>query len=123
MPELSPKLFPIADAVPDEAIRAGFIKENIRPVSAALQHYTDDLLYHEVWLRPGLEPRDRNLATITALMATSQMTFLPLYLNRAVQKGVTRDQVSELLAHVAFYAGWPIAISAAGVVKQFLEGR
>lgn len=123
LPEISPTLLSIADAVPDEAVRAGFIQENIRPVSAGLQHYTDDLLYHEVWLRPGLAPRDRNLATISALIATSQMTFLPLYLGRAVQKGVTRDQVSELLAHVAFYAGWPIAISAAGVVKQFFDGR
>ena len=123
LPEISPKLLPIADAVPDEAIRAGFITENIKPVSEALQHFTDDLLYHEVWLRPGLAPRDRNLATITALIATSQMAFLPLYLSRAVQKGVTRDQISELLAHVAFYAGWPIAISAAGVVKQFFDAR
>jgi putative intracellular protease/amidase/alkylhydroperoxidase/carboxymuconolactone decarboxylase family protein YurZ len=123
LPDPSPQLLPLADAVPDEAIRVGFIEQNIKPVSPALQHYTDELLYHEVWLRPGLAPRDRNLATITALMATSQLAFLPLYLGRAVRKGVTREQVSELLAHVAFYAGWPVAISAAGVVKQFFDGR
>lgn len=123
LPELSPKLLPIGDAIPDEAARAGFIKESVAPVSEALQHYTDDLLYHEVWLRPGLAPRDRNLATITTLIATGQTAFLPFYLNRAVEKGVTRDQVSELLAHIAFYAGWPAAIAAAGAVKQFFDGR
>jgi len=123
LPELSPKLLPIGDAVPDEAARVAFIKENVAPVSAALQHYTDDLLYHEVWLRPGLALRDRNLATITALIATGQTTFLPFYLNRAIEKGVTRDQVSELLAHVAFYAGWPVAMTAVGVVKQFFDGK
>lgn len=123
LPEISPKLLPIGEAVPDEAIRAGFIAENIGPVSAGLQHYTDELLYHEVWLRPGLEPRLRNLATITALIATGQTQFLPFYLNRAVLKGVTQAQVSELLAHVAFYAGWPVAIVATGVVKLFFDSR
>lgn len=123
LPEVSPKLLPIGEAMPDEAFRAAFYSENVGPVSAGLQHYTDELLYHEVWLRPGLEPRLRNLATITALIATAQTQFLPFYLNRAVLKGVTRAQVSELLAHVAFYAGWPVAIVATGVVKQFFDSR
>jgi putative intracellular protease/amidase/alkylhydroperoxidase/carboxymuconolactone decarboxylase family protein YurZ len=123
LPNIAPKLLSLAEAVPDEAIRVGFIAENIGPVSAALQHYTDELLYHEVWLRPGLEPRLRNLATITALIATGNTQFLPSYLNRAVEKGITRAQVAELLAHVAFYAGWPVAIGGAGVVKQFFDAR
>jgi 4-carboxymuconolactone decarboxylase len=123
LPNIAPKLLHLAEAVPDEATRVGFIAENIGPVSAGLQHYTDELLYHEVWLRPGLELRLRNLATITALIATGNTQFLPLYLNRAMEKGITRAQVAELLAHVAFYAGWPVAIGGAGVVKKFFDAR
>jgi 4-carboxymuconolactone decarboxylase len=123
LPEISPPPLPITEAVPDENLRVAFIGEAVGPVSAGLQHFTDDLLYHEVWLRPGLAPRDRNLATISALIATGQTEFLPFYLNRALEKGVSKEAVSELLAHLAFYAGWPVVISATGVVKQVLAKR
>ncbi len=123
LPEVSPQLLSLEEAVPDESIRVAFIGENVGPVSAGLQHYTDDLLYHKVWLRPGLASRDRNLVTVAALIATGQTAFLPFYLNRAVEKVVTRDQVGEILTHLAFYSGWPSVISAAGAVKAFFAGR
>lgn len=123
LPGITPDFLSIEQAVPDESVRVAFIRENVGPVSQGLQHYTDDLLYHEVWRRPGLSPRDRNLATIAALITSGQTEFLPFYLNRAMEKGVTKDQVAEILAHLAFYSGWPAAISAAGVVKGFFESR
>lgn len=123
LPDVAPTLLPIEDAVPDEDVRVAFIGGNVGPISSALQHFTDDPLYHQVWLRPGLAMRDRNLITITALIALGQLEFLPFYLGRAVTKGVTKDQVGEIIGHVAFYAGWPYAISATGVVKAFFADK
>lgn len=123
LPEVSPKLLSLAECVPDDAFRVGFIAQNVAPVSAGLQHFTDDLLYHQVWLRPGLAPRLRNLATITALISTGQGTYLPFYLNRAVLKGVTKDNVSELFAHLAFYSGWPMVMASTGVVKEYFDNN
>lgn len=70
-----------------------------------------------------MAPRERNLAIITALMASGQTAFLLFYLNRAVQKSITQTQMSEIPTHLAFYAGWSLAISAAGVIQSFSEGR
>lgn len=118
---INPALLPIDAALPDEQMRAAFIAENVAPVSPALQHFTDDLLYHEVWLRPGLTPRDRGLATVAALAALGQSEFFPVYLGRAVQHGVTKEEIGEALAHTAFYGGWGLAIQAALSAKAFFE--
>lgn len=123
LPEVAPRLLSLDEAVPDEAARVGFIGEAVGPVSPALQHFTDKPLSHEVWLRPGLDMRDRNLITIASLIALGQLEFLPFYLGRAVAKGIGRDQLGEIIGHIAFYAGWPFAISAAGVVKGFFTER
>lgn len=123
LPAIAPTLLSLDDAVPDEAIRVAFIGDAVGPISPALQHFTDDPLYHQVWLRPGLAMRDRNLVTITALIALGQLEFLPFYLNRAVEKGITKEQIGELIGHIAFYAGWPFAISATGVAKNFFAGK
>lgn len=123
LPEVAPPLLSLENAVPDESARVAFIGGSVAPVSPALQHFTDDPLYHQVWLRPGLAMRDRNLVTISALMALGQLEFLPFYLNRAVQKGVTKEHLGEIIAHIAFYSGWPFAISATGVIKTFFAGK
>lgn len=121
LPASSPELLAIEHALPDEGVRAAFVKANVAPASPALQHFTDDLLYHEVWRRPGLAPRDRSLATIAALAALGQSALLPFYLNHAVLNGVTREEIGELLAQIAFYSGWGNAVQAAGIVNQFLD--
>jgi len=123
LPEIAPALLSLDDAIPDEAVRVGFIGEVVAPVSPALQHFTDEPLYHRVWLRPGLAMRDRNLVTVSALIALGQLEFLVFYLGRAVEKGITKEQLGELIGHIAFYAGWPFAMSATGVVKRFFAGR
>ncbi len=123
LPEVAPKLLSLDEAVPDEAVRVGFISGAVGPVSPALQHFTDEPLYHEVWLRPGLDMRDRNLITIASLIALGQLEFLPFYLGRAMAKGIGKEQLGEIIGHIAFYAGWPFAISATGVVKGFFAER
>ncbi|WP_408589450.1 carboxymuconolactone decarboxylase family protein [Novosphingobium sp.] len=122
LPAINPDLLAMDAALPDEDARQVFIADAVAPVSPSLQHFTDDLLYHEVWRRPDLAPRDRCLATVVALAAQGQAGFLPFYLNRAVLQGVTREEFGEALAHVAFYAGWGNAIAAAGAAKAFYEG-
>lgn len=112
MPASYQELLPIETAVPDEPARSSFIADQIAPVSAALQHYTNDLLYAEVWTRPGLNPRDRSLATVAALAALGQSRFYPVYLERAKALGVTQVEFGEALGHVAFYGGWGLAIQA-----------
>lgn len=112
MPEAHPELLPIGTAVPDEPARASFIADHVAPISAALQHYTNDLLYAQVWTRPGLAPRDRALVTVAALAALGQSRFYPVYLDRAKALGVTQGEFGEALGHVAFYGGWGLAIQA-----------
>lgn len=123
LPSVNPPLLPLESAIPDESIRLAFIADTVAPVSAALQHFTDDLLYHEVWRRPGLSPRDRSLATVATLAALGQAEFLPFYGNRALLHGVTKQEFGEALAHIAFYSGWGNAIRAAGVLKPVLNAE
>lgn len=119
LPAVTSELLSIEMALPDDAVRKAFIADNVSPISPALQHFTDDLLYYEVWLRPSLAPRDRGLATVAVLAALGQSTFFPVYLGRATSHGVTREEVGEALAHIAFYTGWGNAVQAAMVAKAF----
>jgi 4-carboxymuconolactone decarboxylase len=121
LPPISPELLPIEQAVPDEAIRLSFVNENFRPICPKLVDYTDDVLYHQVWLRPGLATRDRNLVTVSTLIAGGQKDFLPFYLNRALRMGITKAQVSEIITHLAFYSGWTVALSVVSTVKGVFD--
>ena len=85
--------------------------------------YTTDLLFRELWLRPALAPRDRSLVTVSALVAAGQSAQVTYHLNRAMDNGLTRTQASEVLTHLAFYAGWPNVFSALPVVKAVFEKR
>ena len=86
-------------------------------------HYTGELLFRDLWLRPALAPRDRSLVTISALIASGQVAQITYHLNRAMDNGLTRSQASEVLTHLAFYAGWPNVFSAIPVVKSVFEKR
>ena len=114
---VSPELLPIEQAVPDEATRVAIVND-LRPICPGLMDYTDDVLYQEVWRRPGLAPRDRNLVTISALIAGGQTGALGFYLNRALAMGITKAQVSETLTQVAFYAGWPVVMSVMSAINS-----
>jgi 4-carboxymuconolactone decarboxylase len=106
-----------------EAQRAEAVEKNIGPVSQALVQYTGDMLFHDLWLRPALAPRDRSLVTVSALIATGQVAQMPYHLNRAMDHGLTRQQASEVLTHLAFYVGWPNVFSAVPVAKGVFDGR
>ena len=85
--------------------------------------YTTDLLFRELWLRPALAPRDRGLVTESALIASGQAVQVPYHLNRAMDNGLTKAEASEVLTHLAFYAGWPNVFSALPAVKAVFEKR
>jgi len=122
LPPVSPALLPMEQAVPDEATVMSIVND-VRPLCPGLMDYTDEVLYQEVWRRPGLTPRDRNLATISALIAGGHTGALPLYLNRAMAMGITKAQVSETLTHIAFYAGWPTVFSSVSAVSSVFNAQ
>lgn len=86
-------------------------------------HYTDKVLFDEVWEREGLSPRDRSLVTISALTALGKMDQLQFHLAFARQNGVTDEELKEALLQLAFYAGWPNGMGATTVLKNIVEGE
>ena len=96
-------------------------REAIRGTVPKLAEISDTLIYGEVWERPGLSRRDRSLITVAALLAMGRDKQLEGHLGRALANGVTRDEISELITHLAFYAGWPAAMTAALVAKEMFE--
>jgi len=86
-------------------------------IAPALATYTDEVLFGDVWERPGLSPRDRSLVTITCLIALYRSNELPFHLKRALENGVTRDEIIETITHLAFYSGWPTANTALTIAR------
>jgi 4-carboxymuconolactone decarboxylase len=121
LPPASPALRPIDQAA--ETQRAARVQESAGPVSPGLVQFTGDVLFHDLWLRPDLAPRDRSLVTVSAPIASGQLAQLTSHLNRAMDSGLTREQAGEVITHVAFYAGWPNAFSAVPVMKAVFDSR
>lgn len=121
LPPVSPPLLPLDEAA--EAQRAANVEHQFGSVAPGVVHYTTDLLFRDLWLRPGLAPRDRSLVTVSALIAAGQVAQIPYHLNRAMDNGLTQAQASEVLTQAAFYAGWPNVFSALPVFKEVFEQR
>lgn len=92
-------------------------------VAPGLASYTDDVLFGDVWKRTDLTPRDRSLVTLSALIASGNAAQLTGHLNRALDNGVKPIEISGAITHLAFYAGWPKAVSALGTARSVLEAR
>jgi 4-carboxymuconolactone decarboxylase len=121
LPAAHPPLLPL-DATA-EAQRAATVEQSAGSVSPGLVKYTGEVLFRDLWLRPGLSPRDRSLVTVCALVASGQVPQITFHLNRAMDNGLTRTEASEVLAHLAFYAGWPNVFSAVPVAREVFEKR
>ena len=106
-----------------EAARRTAVDNAVAPTAAALAELTNRVLFGDLWQRPDLAARDRSLVTMSALITIGQPEQLPFHANRAMDNGLLQTEASEVLAHVAFYAGWPRAMSAVPVLKQVFEGR
>ena len=90
----------------------------IGDIAPALADLTDRVLFGEVWERQELSKRDRSLATVAALVAMNRPDQLRFHLGYAVQNGVKKEELIELITHLAFYSGWPNAMSAIMVAKE-----
>jgi 4-carboxymuconolactone decarboxylase len=84
---------------------------------------TDEVLFGDIWERPQLSKRDRSLITCAALVATGKTEQMSFHFPRAIENGVTREEIIELITHLAFYVGWPSAMSAIGRAKELLGGE
>src|SRR5712691_12221791 len=100
---------------------ASAAREKLRSVVPKLMDLTETVLFGDVWERPGLSKRDRSLITVAALVALYRPEQLRGHLERALSNGVTKDEISELITHLAFYSGWPTAVSAASLAKSVFE--
>ena len=96
-------------------------RDRIKAFTPALVDYTNDVLYGDLWERKGLSKRDRSLITVAALIATGSTEQLPGHLARAQANGLTDTELKEVITHLAFYVGWPRAMSALTVAKQVLR--
>jgi len=90
-------------------------------IAPALADYSDKVLFGDVWERPGLSKRDRSLITVASLVALYRTNELPGHVKRALDNGVTREELVELVTHLAFYAGWPVANSAVPILRQIFH--
>nr|WP_294524831.1 carboxymuconolactone decarboxylase family protein [uncultured Rhodopila sp.] len=98
-------------------------RDRVRATVPKLIELTDDVLFGDIWERPELSKRDRSLITIAVLTATYRPEQLKGHLQRALDNGLTRTEISEMITHVAFYAGWPAAMSAANIARDIFEAN
>lgn len=86
-----------------------------------LVQMTNEVAYGDIWERPGLSKRDRSLITVAALTALGRPEQLRTHLERALGNGVTKEEIAELVTHMAIYAGWPAAMAAAHIATDLYE--
>lgn len=110
-------------AAAGDSARPSVAQQLMGDIAPKLAQLTDSVLFGDVWARPGLSPRDRSLVTVSALIAMNRPDQLRSHLVRAHANGVTRDELVEAITHLAFYAGWPSAVTAVGVAKEVLPQR
>ncbi|MES2405483.1 MAG: carboxymuconolactone decarboxylase family protein [Pseudomonadota bacterium] len=96
-------------------------KNPFADIAPALAGYTDGVLFGDVWNRTELSPRDRSLVTVACLVSLYRTNEMPFHFKRALDNGLTRDELIEAITHLAFYAGWPVASTALGIARQVFE--
>lgn len=121
LPAVDAELLPLDEEA--EANRQSFVQNTYGDVSQGVVDNTEQMLFLDLWLRPALEPRDRSLVTVAALIAAGQPEQMTFHLNRAMDNGMTQEEAGAMLSHLAFYAGWPKVFSAMPVAKEVFKER
>ena len=99
-------------------------RDKVNVVAPALVDLSKRVLFGEVWERSGLSKRDRSMITVAALIATNSSEQLRRHLARALDNGVTRGEIGEVITHLAFYCGWPAAMTAGVLANEvFSESK
>jgi len=94
------------------------VEKMIGDFAPKLVDLTDRVLFGDVWERPELSKRDRSLVTVAAMIALNRPDQLRFHLNKAVENGLTKEELVEVITHLAFYSGWPNAMSAIMIAKE-----
>ncbi len=84
---------------------------------------TQDVLFGDVWKRPPLSQRDKSLITVTVLVALNRIEQVEFHLKKAFENGLTKEELTAAITHIAFYAGWPTAASGLNHLKNVLENK
>ena len=95
----------------------------MQEVSPKLAELSADVLFGDVWERPELSKRDRSLITVATLIALYRTDQLRGHIGRALDNGVTKEEIAEVITHMAFYGGWPVAANASRIAKEVFEER
>jgi 4-carboxymuconolactone decarboxylase len=98
-------------------------REAVRGVVPKMIDLADKVIYGDIWERPGLSKRDRSLIVVATLISTYRPEQLRGHLGRALDNGVTKDEIGEIITHLAFYSGWPSSMTAARIAKEVFEER
>jgi 4-carboxymuconolactone decarboxylase len=112
-----------AGAAAEAQERPSVAPKNMQVIAPALADYTDEVLFGDVWVRPDLIPRDRSLVTVSVLIATGKTPQLAGHLNRALTNGLQPTEIAGVVTHLAFYTGWPNAVSALNEVEKVFAER
>ena len=92
-------------------------------IAPKLAELTDQVIFGDIWEREGLSKRDRSLITVATLVALNRNEQLPFHLNFALENGVSQEELVELITHLAFYSGWPTAVSAINILKTLSTNK
>ena len=97
-------------------------RKSFGDVAPHLAEITDKVLFGDVWENTALSPRDRSLVTITSLISLYRINEMPFHLKRALHNGVTKEEIIGTITHLAFYAGWPPAMTALQIARNVFDG-
>jgi 4-carboxymuconolactone decarboxylase len=98
-------------------------RERVRGTVPKMIELSEQVIYGDIWERPGLSKRDRSMIVVATLIASYRPEQLRGHLARALDNGVTKEEIGEIITHLAFYAGWPASMTAARIATEIYEER
>lgn len=99
------------------------IKSLLGDFAPKIVELADNVLFGDIWKRIELSARDRSLITIACLIANKDIEQLPFHINKGIENGLTQKEIVEIITHLAFYAGWPKAMSAISIAKEIFKAK
>ncbi len=103
------------------AVTEGKALDEMKAVAPEFAKLTEDLLFGDIWKRPGLSQRDRSLITVTCLVALNRIEQVEFHLKKAFENGLSKEELVAAITHIAFYAGWPTAASGFSHLKKVID--
>jgi 4-carboxymuconolactone decarboxylase len=94
---------------------------DLKAIAPEFAKLTQDLLFGDIWARPGLSPRDKSLITVTCLVALNRIEQVEFHLKKAFENGLTKEELVAAITHIAFYAGWPSAVSGFNHLQKVID--